>query len=84
MEKAITEKAEYELIEIAAELTALGDMIPLLILNYEDIEANTPQGVKILHQEIRKRLDGVRKQIEGYSGKCNTGKEGQSLGGTSV
>jgi hypothetical protein len=48
-----TEQAEYELIEIAAELTALGDMIPLLILNYEDLEKQTPQGTKILLHELR-------------------------------
>jgi len=42
------EEVENELVEIAAELTALGDMIPALFLNIEDMEPGTPKGIKIL------------------------------------
>ena len=38
----ISEKVENELFEIATELTALGDMIPNLFLNIEEMEAETP------------------------------------------
>ena len=38
------EQVENELAEIAAELTALGDMIPCLFLNIEEMEPETPGG----------------------------------------
>ena len=58
-----SEKAENELLEIAAELTALGDMIPWLFLNIEDMEPGTPRGIKILLTDMRKRIDDLRKYI---------------------
>jgi len=60
-----TEKVENELAEIAAELTAVGDMIPGLFLNIEDMEPETPRGIKILLADIRKRVDDLRKYIGG-------------------
>jgi len=57
------EQVENELSEIAAELTALGDMIPELFLNYEDMEPGTPKGVKILITDTRKRIEDVRKYV---------------------
>jgi hypothetical protein len=42
------DEVENELAEIAAGLTALGDMIPGLFLNIEDIEPETPKGIKFL------------------------------------
>ena len=58
-----TEKVENELAEISAELTSLGDMIPGLFLNIEEMEPETPRGIKILLADIRKRVDGLRKYI---------------------
>ena len=58
-----SEKVENELAEISAELTALGDMIPGLFLNAEEMEPGTPRGIKILLADIRKRIDDVRKYI---------------------
>jgi DNA-directed RNA polymerase subunit F len=58
-----SEKVENELFEIAAELTALGDMIPGLFLDIEEMEPETPGGIKILLADIRKRVDGLRKYI---------------------
>ncbi|MCL2800524.1 MAG: hypothetical protein FWD28_02025 [Treponema sp.] len=60
-----SEKAENELAEIAAELTALGDMIPGLFLNIEEMEPETPGGIKLLLADIRKRVDDLRKYIGG-------------------
>ena len=57
------ERVENELTEIAAELTALGDMIPGLFLNYEDIEPGTPKGIKILIADISKRIEDLRKYV---------------------
>jgi DNA-directed RNA polymerase subunit F len=59
------EQAENELIEIADELTAMGDMAAALFSDYEDMEPETPRGIKILLVQIRKRIDGVRNLLEG-------------------
>jgi predicted nucleic acid-binding Zn-ribbon protein len=59
------DEVENELAEIAAELTALGDMIPELFLNYEDMEPGTPKGIKILIADTRKRIEDLRKYIGG-------------------
>jgi hypothetical protein len=59
------DEVENELAEIASELTAFGDMIPGLFLNYEDMEPGTPKGVKILLTDIRNRIEGLRKYIGG-------------------
>jgi hypothetical protein len=67
------EQVENELAEIAAELTALGDMIPGLFLNYEDMEPGTPKGVKILLTDIRKRIEDVRKYVGGNFRRIETG-----------
>jgi len=67
---------ENELAEIAAELTALGDMIPGLFLNYEDTEPGTPKGVKILITAIRKRIEELRKYIGGNFRQSETKKAG--------
>jgi len=61
------EQVENDLLEIAAELTAMGDMVSVLLSNYEDMEPGTPRGIKILLVEIRKRIDGVRKALNGHS-----------------
>jgi hypothetical protein len=58
------EQVENELAEIAAEITALGDMIPSLLLNSEDMEPETPGGIKILLAEIRRRINSLRKDID--------------------
>ena len=71
-----SEKAENELAEIAAELTALGDMIPNLFLNIEEMEPETPRGIKILLANIRKRIDDLRKYIGGNLRHIETGKGG--------
>ncbi|MDR0475116.1 MAG: hypothetical protein LBH43_15755 [Treponema sp.] len=71
-----TEKVENELLEIAAELTALGDMIPGLFLGIEEMEPETPRGIKILHADIRKRVDDLRKYIGGNLRYAQTGKNG--------
>jgi len=60
-----SDKVENELFEIALELTALGDMIPNLFLNIEDMEPETPKAIKILLTDIRKRLDDLRKYVGG-------------------
>jgi hypothetical protein len=60
-----SEQVENELADIAAELTALGDMIPDLFLNYEDMEPETPGGIKILITDIRNRIENLRKYIDG-------------------
>ena len=67
------EQVENELAEIAAGLTALGDMIPNLFLNVEDMEPGTPQGIKILVTDIRKRVDGLRRHVDNTlrQGKAN-------------
>jgi hypothetical protein len=57
------EEVENELAEIAAGLTALGDMIPGLFLNIEDMEPETPKGIKILITGTRKRIEDLRKYI---------------------
>jgi hypothetical protein len=44
---------ENGLADIASELTALG--IPVLLLNYEDMEARTPQGIKIDYRHTEPR-----------------------------
>jgi hypothetical protein len=58
-----TEKAENELLEIATILTALGDIIPGLFLNIEEMEPETPKGIKILLTDLCKRVDDLRKYI---------------------
>jgi hypothetical protein len=58
------ERVEYELLEIAAVLTAMGDMIQGLF-SYEEIEPETPKGIKILIADIRKRIDYLRKYVGG-------------------
>lgn len=60
-----SDKVENELFEISAELTALGDMIPCLFLNIEEIEPDTSKGIKILLADIRKRVDNLRRYISG-------------------
>ena len=60
-----SERVENELFEIAGELTALGDMIPNLFLNIEEMEPETPIGIKTLLMDIRKRIDELRKNISG-------------------
>jgi hypothetical protein len=57
------DEVENELADIAAELTALGDMIPCLFLNHEDMEPGTPSGIKILNTDIRRRIEDLRKYI---------------------
>jgi hypothetical protein len=59
------EQVENELAEIAAEITALGDMIPGLLLNSEDMEQGTPRGIKILLTDIERRIHRLRKYIDG-------------------
>jgi hypothetical protein len=68
------EEVENELAEIAAELTALGDMIPGLFLNYEDMEPGTPKGIKILIADTRKRIEDLRKYIGANCQRSKTGK----------
>ena len=58
------ERVQYELMEISAELTAMGDMIQGLFLN-EEMETVTPKGVKIIMMGNGKRLDDLRKYVEG-------------------
>jgi hypothetical protein len=60
-----SEKVENELFEIAGEITALADMIPNLFLNIEEMEPETPIGIKTLLLDIRKRIDELRKYISG-------------------
>ncbi|MDR0301259.1 MAG: hypothetical protein LBI04_02990 [Treponema sp.] len=74
--KCKCEQVENELAEIAAELTALGDMIPGLFLNYEDTEPGTPKGVKILLTDVRKRIEDVRKYVGGNFRRIETEKSG--------
>jgi hypothetical protein len=62
------EPLENELLEIAAELTAMGDMVSTLLSDYEDMESGTPGGIKILFTEIRKRIDRVRQALTGSFG----------------
>jgi hypothetical protein len=57
------EQVENELAEIADELTAMGDMVAVLLSDYEDMEPETPRGIKLLLLEIRKRIEGVRKAL---------------------
>lgn len=57
------EQIENELAEIADELTAMGDMVAVLLLDYEDMEPETPRGIKSLLLEIRKRIEGVREAL---------------------
>ena len=56
---------ENELADIAAELTAMGDMVAILLTDFEDMEPETPRGIKILILEIRKRIEGVCKVLNG-------------------
>jgi len=70
------EEVENELAEIAAELTALGDMIPALFLNIDEMEPETPRGIKILLAEIRKRVEDLRKYVGGNFGRIQIGKGG--------
>jgi hypothetical protein len=70
------DEVENELFDIAAEITALGDMIPGLFLNIEDMEPGTPKGVKILLTDIRKRIEDVRKYVGGNFRRIETGKGG--------
>ena len=41
-----SDKVENELFEISAELTALGDMIPCLFMNIDDIEIKPLQNIR--------------------------------------
>jgi len=59
------EQVENELAEIAAELTALSDMIPGLFL-IEDMEPATPRGVKTLITDICQRIEYLRKYVGKY------------------
>ena len=59
-----SDRVQNELMEIAAALTAVGDMVQGLSLN-EEMEPETPKGVKILITDIRKRIDGLRKYVGG-------------------
>ena len=59
-----SDRVQNELMEIAAEVTAMGDMVQGLFLN-EEMEPETPKGVKILITDIRKRIDGLRKYVGG-------------------
>jgi DNA-directed RNA polymerase subunit F len=70
-----SERAENELFEIAAELTALGDMIPGLFMDIEEIEPETPGGIKILLADIRKRVDDLRKYIGSNLRHIEAGKD---------
>jgi hypothetical protein len=72
------EEVENGLAEIAAEITALGDMIPVLIQYGEDMEPGTPRGIKILLTEIRKRTEDLRKYVGGNFQRIKTGQDGQS------
>jgi hypothetical protein len=76
MEKGIVEQLENELADIATEIIALGDMIPALLLNTEDMEPGTPRGIKVLLAEIRKRIEGLRKHLDRHSQRINTGQGG--------
>ena len=58
------DRVENELMEIAAALTAMGDMIQGLFLN-EEMEPGTSKGIKILIMGIRKRIDDLRKYVGG-------------------
>jgi len=62
------EEVENELAEISHELTAMGDMVAILLSDYEDMEPETPKGIKIILLEIRKRIEGVRKVLGGQKG----------------
>jgi len=59
------EHVEYELMEISDILTAMGDMIQGLFINFDELETNTPKGIKTLIMDIRKRTDDLRKYISG-------------------
>jgi hypothetical protein len=72
------EQVENGLAEIAAEVTALGDMIPALIQYGEDMEPGTPRGIKILLTEIRKRTEDLRKYVGGNFQRVKAGQSGQS------
>jgi hypothetical protein len=79
MQEVSMTKCEYvenELFEIAAELTALGDMIPGLFPDVEEMEPETPGGIKILLADIRKRVDDLRKYIGGNFRQIETEKNG--------
>jgi len=73
------EQVENELAEIAAEIMALGDMIPGLLLNSEDMEPETPGGIKILLAEIRGRINSLRKYIDANFQQVTVRNGGQSL-----
>jgi hypothetical protein len=68
MRSRVVEQAENELADIAIELTALSDMIPALFSNYEDMEARTPQGIKLLIEGIRKRVVSTQKLVDEIGG----------------
>jgi DNA-directed RNA polymerase subunit F len=70
------DEVENELFEIAAEITALGDMIPSIFQNIEEVEPETPKGIKILLSDIRKRIENLRKYIGGNFRRIETGKGG--------
>jgi hypothetical protein len=71
------EQVENGLAEIAAEITALGDMIPVLIQYGEDMEPGTPGGIKILLAEIRKRTEDLRKYVGSNFQRVKAGQDGQ-------
>jgi hypothetical protein len=73
------EQVENELTNISMELTAIGDMIPVLLQNYEDIEPHTPLGIKLLIEGIRKQVVGIQKYFRQTDAKNGS----QSLGGIS-
>jgi hypothetical protein len=72
------EQVENELAEIAAEITALGDMLPVLIQYGEDMEPGTPKGIKILLADIRKHIEDLRKYVGRNSHSHEEGKRGLS------
>jgi hypothetical protein len=76
VEKQDIQLIENELADIAAEITALGDMIPAIIPNYEDLEPGTPGGIKLILTGIRKRVEGMRKHISANFQRIETGKDG--------
>ncbi|GHV87506.1 hypothetical protein AGMMS50255_8020 [Spirochaetia bacterium] len=47
------------LADVHSELVALGDMVKSLLLDPEDMEEGTPNGVKILFQRIQDQIWNV-------------------------
>ncbi|GHV93414.1 hypothetical protein AGMMS50268_39170 [Spirochaetia bacterium] len=47
------------LADVHSELIALGDMVKALLLDPEDMEKGTPEGIKIFIQKIQNQVDDV-------------------------